>query len=250
MFRNIKHRLGKKGKRAAALLAAVILLCACTGCDKNETGSAAPNRITSALPSTPAEESEDLQSSEADSSDPQNGQSSGQSDFDFDEAVKSITLFDNNISLPCTIKAFGDDFSLDNAVPAIGIENQMFCQLMYKEKMIGNVFLQDCKENDNFEEKQIVAMSLGDTNGSYPFAEHTKAYMEKLGKYTDLIQLDFGGISMASNEEQVRMVFGDSPHVIELHGKDRYWLDYDFECGGITVTIGNDKINEIHISLK
>lgn len=104
MLSYIKYRLGKKGKRAAALLATVILLCTCTGCDKNETGSAAPDRITGALPNTPAAESEDLQNSEADSSEPQNEQSSGQSEFDIDDVRKNIVIKGQTIEIPMKLQ--------------------------------------------------------------------------------------------------------------------------------------------------
>ncbi len=180
------------------------------------------------------------------SSDVQNGV---QSEFDFDEAIKNITIFDSKISLPCTIKAFGDNFSLENADPTDDMISERLCNLMYKGKMIGYVFLKDCKKNDKFEDKDIVAISLGDADGSYPFPEQTKAYMEKLGKYTDLIQLNFGGISMSSDEEDVKTIFGVSPNVTELSNK-RNWMDYDFERGNISITIENNRINEILISLK
>lgn len=223
------------GKPISVLLV-ITMICIMAGCDKNDSLSI----DGSSNISQEASENESNISLE---------QSGNQSEFDFDNAVRNIMLFDSNISLPCTIKAFGDDFSLENADPTDGVVSERICDLMYKGEMIGYVFLKDCKKNDKFEEKEIVAMSLGDADGSYPFSEHTKAYMEKLGKYTDLIQLDFGGVSMSSDEEDVRAIFGASPNITELSNK-RYWLDYKFERGDITVTIGNDKINEILISLK
>ncbi len=98
IFSKIKRGFDREGKRAVALLATITLLCSFTGCAGNEAGSAVPDSVTSVLQSTHVSESKDSQDSETNSdntssSDSQNEPCSSQSDFDFDEAVKNITLF-------------------------------------------------------------------------------------------------------------------------------------------------------------
>lgn len=205
MFNKLKRWFDGKGKRAVALLATVILLCGFTGCDSKEANS------------TPVVESKDSQNSEANSgntglSDAQNEQGSGQTEFNFDEAVKNITLFGQQISLPCTIASFGDDFSLntepfEKALPSG--ENRVACNLLYKGMKIGTVAIADCSPEDDYNSRKIDTIMLGFSVDYSNWSEDYKNnYFKSSGWYQDLIEVKFGGITFESSEEQVKSVLG------------------------------------------
>lgn len=105
MLNNIKQRF----KTAAALPVMVAMLCGLAGCGKSETGSSAPLSSSSVPQSIPTDKS----TISSDNTDSLGAQGGGQSDFDFDAAVKNITLFGQKISLPCYWSDFGEDFSHD-----------------------------------------------------------------------------------------------------------------------------------------
>ena len=163
MFSKLKNRLDRKSKRVVALLATITLLCSFTGCAGSEASNAVPDSVTSVLQSTHVSESKDSQDSETNSdntssSDSQNEPGSSQSDFDFDEAVKNITLFGSKISLPCTIEDFGKDYSLlETNLTTFGDISS--CSILYQGKSIGTVSLIGYKNDGNLNDKKIVSLS-------------------------------------------------------------------------------------------
>lgn len=85
-----------------------MLLCGIAGCNKNE-------EQVSELGSS----SGDSQSFSVDNltpDDTSSEQGNDSDEFDFDEAVKNITLFGHKISLPCTIADFGGLFAEFRAI--------------------------------------------------------------------------------------------------------------------------------------
>lgn len=253
MFSNIKHQLGKKGKRAVAVLAAVTLLCSLTGCAGNEVSSVrGPDSATSALQSTPVAESKDPQDSEicsdnTSSSDAQNEQGSGQWEFDFDKAVKNITLFGSEISLPCTIEDFGEDYSLreENLTTFGDISS---CSILYQGKSIGTVSLTGYKDGDNLNDKQIVSLSLGFIAKDAGVSGSLKDELyESRGWYNGLIEVDFAGLSFESTEHEVKSAFGESAN----RGGDS--ADYKFysddRSKSVEVSFYQGKVKRITINM-
>lgn len=217
MFSKLKRWFDVKGKRAVALLATAALLCSFTGCAGNEASNAIPDSVTSALQSTPDAESKDSVSSQVNSdntssSDAQTEQNSGQSEFDFDEAVKNITLFGTKISLPCTIASFGDDFSLNTEPFEKALssgENRVACNLLYKGKKIGTVAIADCTPEDDYNSRKIDTIMLGFSVDYSNWSEdYKKNYFQSSGWYQDLIEVELGGITFESSEEKVKSILG------------------------------------------
>ena len=211
MFSKLKHRLDRKSKRVVALLATITLLCSFTGCAGNEVSSTASDSVSSALQSTPVAESKDSQDPEVNSdttgsSVAQNERGSGQSEFDFNEAVKNITLFNSKFSLPCTIKDLGEDFSYANLEYITSISDQkIVCvDLAYQGQEIGSAFLADCDIDDVLEDKEIFILSLGfATDYGYPNTEIRKEYLEASNRYSEVIPLELGGLSFATPLEEL-----------------------------------------------
>lgn len=245
IFSKIKHGFDRKAKRAVALLATITLLCSFTGCAGNEEGSANSDSATSALLSTPGVESKDSQgySDSINSSDAQNEQSDVQSDFDFDEAVKNITLFGSKISLPCTIEDFGEDYSLlETNLTTFGDISS--CSILYQGKSIGTVSLIGYKNDGNLNDKKIVSLSLGfiakDVGAS---DSHKNSLYESRGWYNGLIEVDFAGLSFESTKVEVESLFGKPDN------SDDDSADYKFysndQSNSVEVRFYQDKVKQI-----
>lgn len=135
------------------------------------------------------------------------------SEFDFDKAVKNITLFGNKISLPCTIEDFGDDFSFTNLehITSVPGQNSVCVDLAYQDQEIGSVFLADCDINDNLEDKEIFILSLGFASDyGYPSADIRKEYLEAANRYSEAIPLELDGLSFATTAEELMEKLGSS----------------------------------------
>ncbi len=243
MFSDIKRKLGEKSKRAVALLATLILLCGFTGCDNKEANS------------TPVAESKDSQNSEAKSgntgsSDDQNG---AQSEFDFDEAVKNITLFGQQISLPCKWSDFGEDFSHDDIfIPA---DDDLSCNLLYKGKKIGVIFFGNCdvEHSDEIETKPVVCISVGHYDYGYPYDEEELDWLDRAEYYTGLLEFGFSEFTMGSTEDVILKVLGtpnDRPDGFNCH-----YLVYDYDNGYLLFIINDDakrngRLLEMHVCVE
>lgn len=243
MFSNIKNRFNKKGKRAAALLITVTMLCGFTGCGKSETGSSSTDSVTSTLQSTPTAESKDSQNPviNSDNIGSSGTQGNAQSDFDFDEAVKNITLFGQKISLPCYWSDFGEDFSHDDIYRSG--DGELSCQLMYKGKIVGTIFFDKSADDENIAETEnipIILIVLGFTDYGYPYDSHKESFLESIGYYTGLLELNFDGISMSSTETDIIAKVGE-PSKTSEGGSFRY-LDYKYDNGYLHFVIDVNKI--------
>lgn len=254
MFSKYKRRLKSK---TAALFAAAILLCGLTGCDGGETSSAVHNSSASAAQSTAAESSKEIQSAavssdNAGSSDAQSEQSVVKTEFDFDKAVKNISLFGHKISLPCRWSDFGEDFSHDETYYPSG--NDVMCGLLYKGKKIGDVFFANCSGKDGtaeIEKKPIICIIFGFTNYGPPYADNRQKYLENLGYYTDLLELSVGNISMSSVKNDIIKELGE-PSLIGGNTSGNHRLTYNYENGYLAFYISGDAnykggINELYV---
>lgn len=241
MFSKLKSRFDRKGKRVVALLVIVTLLCGFTGCAGNEVSSAVSDSATSVVQSTPAAESESSQGSEADSSntgssDVQNEQGSGQSEFDFDKAVKNITLFNSKVSLPCTIKYFGEDFSLDDPSKLLVFEDlgQATSNLYYQGEKVGSVTLSNYKVDGALDDKQVISLSLGfpDDYGYISEKERIRRF-KILGQFSNMIPFDFEGVSFKSTQNEISDKFGVPTEKIEedIDGIKMCRIGYRFPNG-------------------
>lgn len=211
-FSDIKLKLGKKSKRAVALLATATLLCGFSGCDSKESSSAASDSSVSGLLNTPVMESKDSQSSKANSddtgsSDAQNEQGNSQSEFNFDEVVKNITLFNSNVDLPCTIKDFGEDFSLDSEIMVSNEEIGMVSvSLLYKGRMLGMANLSAYSKEEvqsGGENMQIVQICLGDDGIDIDDPDCISEFWEN-----SKIDLDMQGIGFTSSYDDILCMWG------------------------------------------
>lgn len=278
MFNSIRSRYGKKVKRAAALLITAAVLCGFTGCGKNETSSSAPlssssvpqsvpadksevsqsrennsgnNSVTSTPQSVPDEESKDSQSSEVNSdntssSGTQSGQNNGQSEFNFDEAVKNITLFGHKISLPCAWSDFGEDFSHDDMYIPSG--DDLLCNLQYKGEYIGCIIFSDCVDAEDtaeVESKPVIQLVMGFSNYGYPYTSNELKYFETIKNYTGPIEFNFGNLSMSSDEKDIIAELGE-PGKIGGEVSGRHWLHYDYDNGYLDFYINdNERVGRI-----
>ena len=248
MFSKLKNRLDRKSKRVVALLATITLLCSFTGCAGSEASNAVTDSVTSVLQSTHVSESKDSQDSETNSdntssSDSQNEPGSSQSDFDFDEAVKNITLFGSKISLPCTIEDFGEDYSLlETNLTTFGDISS--CSILYQGKSIGTVSLIGYKNDGNLNDKKIVSLSLGFIAKDVGASDSLKnALYESRGWYNGLIEVDFAGLSFESTKVEVESLFGKPDN------SDDDSADYKFysndQSNSVEVRFYQDKVKQI-----
>ncbi len=258
MFSKIKHWFDGKGKKTVALLATAALLCSFTGCAGNEASNAIPDSVTSALQSTPKAESKDSRSSEINSdntgsSGAQNEQNGGQSEFDFDEAVKNITLFGHKISLPCMWSDFGEDFSYgSDFIPA---DNDLGCALLYKGKMVGMIFFGNCdaEHANEIEIKPVVCVSVGHYDYGYPYDEDELDWLDRAGYYPGLLELGFSEFTMGSTEDVILKVLGTPNERSE--GFNCHYLTYDYDNGYLLFIINDDakrngRLLEMHICVE
>lgn len=201
--------------KKVVLLVVAILLCSLTGCNKNQTGNSVSNSVSGALGNAAVEESKDSQGLEADSdntdlSDAQNEQSSDLAEFNYDDALKNITLFGSKISLPCTITDFGEDFLLSEGYVAV-FDDIASCGILYQGKVIGYVSMADYKDGDDLNDKQIISMELGFITTYYGSSDSfIEELYESRGWYYGMIEVDFAGFSFKSTEAEVESVFGEA----------------------------------------
>lgn len=170
-------------------------------------------------------------STESEESDTSSGQGDSSAEFDFDEAVKNITLFGHKISLPCTIADFGEDFSLNTDPfdkPLSSGENRVTCNLIYEGLNIGCVTIADCTPEDDYNNKIIDTLQLG---FSVDYSDCPETFKESTfqssGWYQGLIEVDLGGITFELSEEQVKSKLG-SPMEEEPYFDNGKKLIYTF----------------------
>ena len=200
-MRLFKSEYRRTLRKTVSILLAAAVTCAAAGCDKND--------------SLPAKVPSDISSE----------QSSAPTEFDFDAAVKNITVFGNKISLPCTITDFGEDFSLREEYMSV-FGDIASCGLLYQGESIGVVSMIGYTDGDDLNDKLIVSIDFGfietylDTNEALK-----KEYYESHNMYYGLIEVDFGGFTFESTEAEVESVFG------EAYKRDedfvRYELSFD-----------------------
>lgn len=170
-----------------------------------------------------------------------------QTSFDFDEAVQNITLFEQKISLPCTIADFGNDFSLDDPSDILVFESFGFAtsNLYYRGDIIGTVNLHDYKENDLPENKQIVSLSLGSPiDYGYTNEEERKTRLEAYGQFSGLIPLDFAGVSFTSTQNEIIDKLGVPTENIEdsTYGLELRTINYNIsDSKGIYLFLADNK---------
>lgn len=249
MFSDIMRKLGKKSKRAIALLITATLLCGFSGCDSNETGSISSDSAVSELRSTPVAESKDSQSSEANSDDTsspdaQDGQSSGQSEFDFDDAVKNIIVFQHEFSLPCEIKDLGNDFSLDEHSKWVVLENVVSSNLYYKNKKIGTVNL-----SESGDDEQIICLDLGFGLGNETIADEElrRSLYNSYGWYSEEIEINFNGLNFSSSANEIRCCLGNPTEKSDAYFRD--FLVYEYPNGYVWIKFFKGMITEFVIGL-
>ena len=213
----------RRFRKAVSVLLAISVTCAAAGCDKND--------------SLPAEVPSDISSE----------QNSAPAEFDFDDAVKNITIFGNKISLPCTIRDFGEDFSLNEEGYVAVFDDIATCGILYKGKTIGYVSMIDYTDGDDLKDKQIGAVSFGFietfSGASETFIEE---FYESHNMYYGLIEVDFGGFSFESTEAEVASVFSEPKDVGK---KSVYEFDTDNPGNSAEIEFYQGKVKIIHIYL-
>ncbi len=193
--------------------------------------------------SQPAETTSSIASSELEQ-DVSNFESNAISDldFDFDAAIQNIELFGNKISLPCTFEEFGSDFELyeDISIPFSDEENRLRVMIKYKGGFIGSVVL-DCQLDDkNKIEKQVVALTLGDSQKNIPTNRNW---------YNDLIEIDFSGITYSSAETEVKQKLGTPTPKEGEYFDDR--LAYDkSETEYLRIRFKENQITEFNLRIR
>ncbi len=223
-------------KRAAAFLLAGAMLCGLAGCDRSETNDVDSDSISSTLT---VSDSADL--------------SGTQAEFNFDEAVKDITLFGHKISLPCMWSDFGDDFSHDDVfIPA---DDDLTCGLLYKGKIIGVIVFGNCdvEHSDELETKPVVCISVGHYNYGYPYEAEELDWLDRVDYYSGLLEFSFGELTMESLEENIKNFLGDPSS--NSDGFNCHYLIYDYDNGYLLFTINdeakrNGRLLEMHVCVE
>ena len=92
-------------------------------------------------------------------------EASAKGTFDFDEALKNISLFGKDISLPCTFGELGGNYTLGTSYSFIldddgVLKGDTLFLLYYKGEQIGDIILDDCMPDDEKSEKKIAVLHV------------------------------------------------------------------------------------------
>ncbi len=215
-------------KPISALLAAV-MLCGLTGCSNEETSE----RISDEFSVSQSGEESYFQSETENIG----------GDLDFDNAVKSITIFGREVSFPFSINDLGEDFSLkeENMTTYGGSTS---CDLLYQGKAIGTVTFAD---TDDLGSAQISDLMFGFIARDQGVTDELKELLyEKRGWYSDPIEAEIAGLNFRSEISDAEKLLGapeetKDDSVTFKAETDGAYLKVEFYCG---------KVNYISISLK
>lgn len=225
-------------KPISALFIAV-MLCGLTGCAKEESSAPASDEQ-----STLQSREESVTQSETESV------TDGKAVFDPDKAVKSITVFGQEVSLPCTINDFGEGFSLKEENTAT-VGEFTSSGLLYQGKSIGTATFENYGGDLN--SVLITDLMLGfiATDQGISGELREKLY-EQRGWYSGLIETEIAGLSFDSAVSDAEKLFGD-PVIIKDDSvtfkaeTDAAYMTVDFYCGKVNyiwVGLKGDKRNE------
>ncbi len=225
--------MNKAIKKTILILTTLAMLCGLAGCDRSEASDADFGSTSS---TSTVSDSADL--------------SGTQAEFNFDEAVKDITLFGHKISLPCMWSDFGDDFSHDDVfIPA---DDDLSCGLLYKGKIIGVIFFGNCDIEHSYEleTKPVVCITVGHYDYGYPYEAEELDWLDRAGYYSGLLEFSFGELTMESPEENIKNFLGDPSSSSE--GYNCHYLVYDYDNGYLLFTINdeakrNGRLLETHV---
>lgn len=170
----------------------------------------------------------------------------GNEPFDFDEAVKSICLFGNTISIPCKVSELGDGFTLVKQITyeRNGNDDLIF-DLMYNDALIGSGILEDCSmDEDNISDKLVVNLELCVEQYSYPHFDSELKWLEEAGIFSGFIDFKFAGLDFLSTPEDIKEVMGQPHNINELYSNEEllgtwYVMKYEYESGSISFEINN-----------
>ena len=176
-------------KLLICLISASLILC--SGCA--EKGSSASENS--------AKESSDVSSTVAEG----NG-------FDFDSAIKDITICGNKVSLPCTFRELGNGFRYDSPIESEE-QNYMFTTLRYGETDIGVIYL-ELSSSGNYDDSKIISLVLN---------SHSDSTIK--------------GVGTASSEKDIIAALGDD------FVKNDLTIDYGSEEEGLVRILMNSVTN-------
>ena len=220
-------------KKLIFVLLAAVMLCVSTGCANGERSAPTSDEQST---SQSLEES-DIQSETESVTD-------DEAVFDLDKAVKSITVFGQEVSLPCTINAFGENFSLkEENLSTVGESTS--CGLLYQGKSIGTATFVDYGGDLN--SVSITGLMLGFYTSDHGVTgELREKLYEQRGWYSGLIETEIAGLSFDSTVSDAEKLLGapvkneDDSVKFEAETNAAY-ITVDFYCG---------KVNYIRVSLK
>ena len=163
------------------------------------------------------------------------------SEFDFDAAMKDISLFGQKISLPCYWSDLSEDFSHKEVY--FPSDDDLMCALCYKGKEIGMIAFGNCPETEDAsvaESHQIVCIILGFTDYEYPYSDHDRDFLDRLGYYTGEMEFALGDVSMSSTESEIIAALGEPSRISGGDSRYRY-LDYKYDSGYLHFVITTDR---------
>ncbi len=163
-------------------------------------------------------------------------------DFDFHKAIENINIFEHKISLPCKLKEFGENFTLNEEilVPVEG-SNDLLIPLLYNEKTIAMIILRDCDENDtNKQEKTVVFLGFGDGFNN-PITDPN---------WHDIIDVEISGISFQTSYEEMIEILGKPTNTIEISENSNKYYYKQTDDNYLYIKITDDKIVDITISME
>lgn len=167
-----------------------------------------------------------------------------QLEFDFDEAVKNITLFGSKVSLPCAIEDLGKEFTIAEQSEWTVIGDVAASNLYYENKKIGTVNL---SESDG--EAQITGLTFGfGLNSEIYDEEMRKTLFDSYGWYSEEIEIDFGGLNFNSSENEIKLCLGTPAEKTDPYFDD--YLVYEYSNGSIWIRFYQDMITEFSIDYR
>lgn len=223
-------------KKSFFALLAAVMLCGMSGCAKEESSD-----ILQSIPESTTENYSDVQSE----------QSGSQLEFNFDEAVKNITIFDSKISLPCTIKDFGENFSLNDRVTPISETDYAVCQLFYKNKIVGQVTLSDWSDGENQDEKPIMGFRIGfGSKMSFNDDDMRTQYYDSLNYYGGELEMNVANMTYSSSSADVITILGEpTEKEVQDDGTEKLFYQYSDEKRYIRVVFYNGGMIDFYFNI-
>ncbi len=161
--------------------------------------------------------------------------------------AKVVTLFGENIFLPCAAKDLGGKLSISDSADWVIIEDVITSNLYYGDKKIGTVNLAEATENPDEAKITSLYLGFGLSGENIPDEETRIALYNSYGWYSGEIELDYFGLSFKSTQDEIIKALGTPTETTDEYFDD--FLVYQYSDGQIWIKFDKGNITEFDIRL-